>query len=388
MAITKSFTVNPESQTITFGALGVQTLGSPLELQATVTSGQHIVFASNSPLVCTVEDFTVTLAAVGTCSITASQPGDSLHGDYLAAAPVTRTFFVSVGPPGIVSLSPGSGTGTSVTFKAVYSDPNGAGDLSELLLQVNTSQSSTNACYVYYQPQGNHLYLATNAGGFTTPALTPAVAGTAANSQCTLNAKSSSVTTTGNNLTLSVALTFSGTVVGSRNIYLYAAGLSGENSGWAKAGTWVPTSAGPVTIVSLSPNSGAGTHLPLKVVFADPDGAGDLSELLVQINTSQSSANACYVYYQPQGNHLYLSNNAGSAWMAPALTPGVVGTASNSQCTLQAGFSTVTTSGSDLTLYIDLTFSGTFVGEKNVYLYAAGTGGQASGWVEKGTWAP
>ena len=117
-------------------------------------------------------------------------------------------------PPAIVSLSPNSGTGTSVTFKAVYSDPNGASDLSELLLQINTSQSSANACYVYYQPQGNHLYLANNAGAWMTPALTPGVAGTASNSQCTLNAGSSSVTISGNDLTLNVALTFSGTFVG------------------------------------------------------------------------------------------------------------------------------------------------------------------------------
>ena len=93
------------------------------------------------------------------------------------------------------------------------------------------------------------------------------------------------------------------------------------------------------------------------------------------------------MYYQPQGNHLYLANNAG-AWMTPALTPGVAGTASNSQCTLNAGSSSVTTSGNDLTLNVALTFSSTFVGTKNVYLYAAGFSGQSSGWVKEGTWVP
>ena len=34
--------------------------------------------------------------------------------------------------------------------------------------------------------------------------------------------------------------------------------------------------------------------------------------MLLQVNSSQNSANACYVYYQPQGNHLYLANNAGT----------------------------------------------------------------------------
>ena len=294
----------------------------------------------------------------------------------------------SAGPPAIVSLSQNTGAATSVTFKAVYSDPNGAGDLNELLLQVNASQSNANACYVYYQPQGNHLYLATNAGAWITPALTPGVAGTASNSQCTLNAGSSSVTTAGNDLTLNVALTFSSTFVGAKNLYLYAAGLSAQNSGWVKEGTWVPTSAGPPAIVSLSPNSGTGTSVTFKAVYSDPNGSTDLNEILLQMNASQSGANACYVYYQPQGNLLYLANNAGTAWMTPALTPGVAGTASNGQCTLNAGSSSVTTAGNDLTLSVALSFSGTFTGAKNVYLYAAGISGQNTGWVKEGAWTP
>jgi hypothetical protein len=123
-------------------------------------------------------------------------------------------------------------------------------------------------------------------------------------------------------------------------------------------------------------------------VYTDPNGAVDLSDVLLQVNTVQSSANACYVYYQPQGNHLYLATNAGTAWMTPALTPAVAGTASNSQCTLNGGSSSVTMAGDDLTLNVALSFSGTFMGAKNVYLYDAGFSGQKSGWVKKGTWVP
>ena len=97
-------------------------------------------------------------------------------------------------------------------------------------------------------------------------------------------------------------------------------------------------SAGPPAIVSLSPNAGAGTSVTFKAVYSDPNGAGDLNELQLQVNTIQTSANACFVYYQPQGNHLYLYNNTGTALLTPALTLGVAGTVSNSQCTLNAGF--------------------------------------------------
>jgi len=147
----------------------------------------------------------------------------------------------SAGPPTIVSLTPNSGTGQPVVFSAVYSDPNGAADLNQVLLLVNTSLTLAGGCYVYYYPQGNQLFLSNNAGtAWLTPALTPGGSGTLANSQCTLNASSSTASTSGNNLTLGVSLTFASTMVGSRNVYLYGSGLSGQNSGWVKSGTWTP----------------------------------------------------------------------------------------------------------------------------------------------------
>jgi Bacterial Ig-like domain (group 3)/FG-GAP-like repeat/Beta-propeller repeat/Divergent InlB B-repeat domain len=384
---TQTFTVFGLAQTISFGPLNTQTLSSkPPALSATASSGLGVTLTSNSPKICTVSGVNVTLVAAGSCSITASQPGNST---WAAAIPVTRIFLVSAGPVAAVSVSPSAGAGKSVTFQAVYFDSNGAGQLSELLLQINTGQSSANACYVYYQPSGKHLYLATNAGtAWITPALTPGVAGTASNSQCTLNAGSSSVTTAGDNLTLSVALTFSNTVAGTQNIYLYAGGPSGQASGWVKAGTWTPNPiASPPAIVSLSPNSGTGTSVTFKAIYSDPNGAADLSTLLLQVNASQSSANACYVYYQPQGNYLYLANNTGG-WITPGLTPGVGGTVSNSQCTLNAESSSVSFVGNQLTLNLSLSFSGTFAGAKNLYLYAAGFSGQNSGWVKAGGWTP
>jgi DNA-binding beta-propeller fold protein YncE len=378
--------LTPVAQTITFLPLNNVTLeAAPFAISATATSGLAVGFVSNTTGVCTVSGNEVTIVASGTCSITASQPGDST---WPAAPPVTQTFTVSAGPA-VYSFSPNSGTGASVTFQTVFYDSNGAGDLNELLLQVNTSQTSANGCYVYYQPQGNHLYLSNNAGtAWMTPALTPGVAGTASNSQCTLNAASSSVGSAGDNLTVSVALTFSATFLGLKNVYLYAAGLSGKNSGWVKEGTWTNPAAGPPSIVSLAPNSGSETSVTFQAVYSDPNGAADLSAVLLQVNATQSSSHACYVYYQPQGNLLYLANDAGSAWMTPGLTPGVSGSASNSRCTLNAAASSVATAANNLTLNVALGFSGTFIGSQNVYLYAAAYSGLNSGWVKEGTWTP
>ncbi len=101
--VTRSFVVTPGAQTITFGALASVSLSSgPVALAATASSGLAVSFASSFTNICTVSGTTVTLAAAGTCSITATQAGDSR---YAAAAPVTRTFAVTQGTQTITFAS-------------------------------------------------------------------------------------------------------------------------------------------------------------------------------------------------------------------------------------------------------------------------------------------
>ena len=87
-------------QTITFGSLNNVTYGTnPFAISATATSGLTIVFASNFPSVCSVSGSTVTLLNTGTCSITASQPGNSA---FLPAPTVTQPFLVLPEPQAII----------------------------------------------------------------------------------------------------------------------------------------------------------------------------------------------------------------------------------------------------------------------------------------------
>ncbi len=92
-AVTQTFTVNLTPQTISFGTIPTQTLGTtPPVLGATATSGLTVSYISNSTSICTVSGTAITLASSGTCSITASQPGDSIT--WAAASSVTQTFNV------------------------------------------------------------------------------------------------------------------------------------------------------------------------------------------------------------------------------------------------------------------------------------------------------
>jgi hypothetical protein len=77
------------TQTIAFGAISSQTVGTPLTLSATASSGLTVGFSSLTPLVCTVSGATATFIKAGTCSVEAAQPGNTVYGN----APVVKQSF-------------------------------------------------------------------------------------------------------------------------------------------------------------------------------------------------------------------------------------------------------------------------------------------------------
>jgi len=114
--VSHSFTVNGESQTITFGTIPTQTVGIPLTLSATATSGLTVSFASTTPVDCSVSGTTATMLTSGTCIIQATQAGNSV---YAAATPVSQSFTVNAASQTITFNNPGAQTvGTPLTLSA------------------------------------------------------------------------------------------------------------------------------------------------------------------------------------------------------------------------------------------------------------------------------
>ena len=129
-AYTQTITVTPGAQVFTAQSIvysqplnQMLSTGS-LTVAPTATSGLTVTLTSSTPSVCTVSGFVITFVAVGTCTTTASQPGDST---YAAATNVTRSFNISVPAPvqpvlpAAPALSPVSGqtfTTTPITLPA------------------------------------------------------------------------------------------------------------------------------------------------------------------------------------------------------------------------------------------------------------------------------
>ncbi len=279
-----------------------------------------------------------------------------------------------------VSVSPASGSGSSQTFAFQFSDTGGATDLTSVSVLFNTSASTASACSVIYVRAQNTLSLLTDAGATPGTTITPG-SGTQQNSQCTLNGAGSSVSPSGNVLTLNLALTFQAAFHGAKTVYMQAVNPSGT-TGWQLKGAWT-VQFGAVSAVSVSPASGSGSSQTFVFQFSDTSGAADLTSVSDLFNTSASTVSACSVTYVRAQNALSLLTDAG-ATPGTTITPGS-GTQQNSQCTLNGAGSSVSTSGNLLALSLSLTFQPAFQGAKNIYMQAANSGGSTA-WQSEGTW--
>ncbi len=208
----------------------------------TLSNSQCTINGSSSSVVLSGTTLTLNLA------VTASSTYTGIQDIFMYASDnsLANTGWVNKGtwnpapnqPPTVVSVTPSPATGPSNTFALVYSDPNGALDLKYVDVIFNTKTATSNTCYVTYAPATNLVYLYNNAGTGTT-SLTPG-SGTLSNSQCTITGSGTSVVRSGDNLTLNLAVTASGTYTATVNIFMEAIDNSPATTGWVNPGTWTP----------------------------------------------------------------------------------------------------------------------------------------------------
>jgi uncharacterized repeat protein (TIGR01451 family) len=132
----------------------------------------------------------------------------------------------------------------------------GAGNLSVMQLLFNTSVSGANACSISYNAASNVLYLANNAGSTWLGGIVAGQAGTQSNSQCTISGSGASATVSGNQLALTVPVTFQASFAGVQNDYLFAYDNETLDTVWQQMGTWtVPVPPSSLTISSAHSGS-------------------------------------------------------------------------------------------------------------------------------------
>ncbi len=158
---------------------------------------------------------------------------------------------------------------------------------------------------------------------------------------------------------------------------------NGGSVGWlARLGVSAPPPQIP-SAVSVTPSSGSGNTVVFSAQYSDSGGAAALTAVSLLVNTSASTAFACYVSYNPVSQVLSLANDDPTTGSQVVSLGG--GSQQNSRCIVNGAGSSVSLAGSTMTLNISLTFQPGFGGSDSVYMYAADAGAN-TGWVSRGTW--
>jgi len=145
--------------------------------------------------------------------------------------------------------------------------------------------------------------------------------------------------------------------------------------------------AAPPTAVSVTPASGTGAAQTFSAVYTTPKGYADLQwvQMLFAVATDGGGQAFCFVHYDVPGNGFWLYGDRG--FFIGPVTPGTAtNRLQNSLCALNTAGSTVTGSGSTLTVNPNVTFKQG--GARNLYMRALNFGQADTGWVSKGTWTP
>jgi hypothetical protein len=291
-------------------------------------------------------------------------------------------------PPTVVSGTPASATTSPQTFAFTARDPDGSSDIANVYFLVNTSPTvAANTCHGLYNRATNALFLYNDALTLALGPLRPGSAGTLQNSQCVVNGIGSSVTVSGTDLVLNLNLGSVGTFANGKNVYLLVTDNEAHATAWVQTGTWTLTPPQPPVVVSGTPVSATVSPQTFAFTARDPNGFSDIANVYFLVNTTPTILpNTCHGLYNRATNALFLYNDALTAALGP-LTPGSAGTLANSQCVVNGIGSSVTASGTDVILNLNLGSPGTFVnGGKNVYLLVTDNEAHATGWVQTGTW--
>ena len=134
------------------------------------------------------------------------------------------------------TVKPDTGRGRDQIFEVKYNAQDGK-EIKEVRLLISPFRDGRNACYVYYQPS-QKAFLLINDEGDSSEKLPIDGGSSIENRRCRLNAKGSSVSGSGANLTVKFSLAFTPLFDGDKHLYLYAEDKSGNLTDLQQSGDW------------------------------------------------------------------------------------------------------------------------------------------------------
>ena len=275
--------------------------------------------------------------------------------------------------PVVESVAPATGSlpvGNTQLFQVVYSDVNGAGDISWTGLWLTPDGDLVNDCFAIWA--GGQFFLFDD----TASTLLPANGGTVANTQCELDGAASSVSVNGSQLQVTFAISPLGGSIGEQFVVPYVSDSSGFTGISVEGPITVFVQSTAPRVIDAHPTTGAvGTDFEISftATFTDVDGASDIAWAAIWLTPDGVLSNDCFVLWN--GGQLLLFNDAGSDFLVAGAV-GSGGTVSNGQCTLNAGRSIQVLDGNELTISVVVTFDESFTGNHFVVPFVTDSLGQ------------
>jgi hypothetical protein len=279
--------------------------------------------------------------------------------------------------PVALSVNPSTGSGPSLAVTLTVSDANGALDISTARLLINSQQSAAGGCYIAFNRQLAQISLAPDSGTGWNNA-TAGTATTLANSQCSVSAAGVLFAISGNQLIVSMQITFKAAFNGAKLVWANgtdAGALTGDSPLLGSFTVSVAVNS-PPSPVSVTPAAGSGSSQAFTITWTDLNGGADIVRAEVLIGSVQAAAWGCYLQVRPALGTVSLASDDGAAWTP--VQAGSPSSASNSQCTLRGAGTSVHTSGSSLVAMLDISFKAGFNGAKSIWANALDQSGMLS----------
>jgi hypothetical protein len=223
------------------GYLTVPSTGSMSNSQCTVSGTGSSVVGSGTTIMLTLNiSFSASFAGNRIFYTAARDTGTGNSG--WQALSTGQVPGATATPTQATGVTPASGSGASQSFVFTFADSAGWQDLGVVDVLFNSFLDGIQGCYIAYSVPAATLYLVDDggdAGGPFAGYLALPGTGSMSNSQCTVSGVGSSVAGSGNTLTLTLNVSFTGPFAGNRIFYTAAGNAAGtENSGWNALGAW------------------------------------------------------------------------------------------------------------------------------------------------------
>ena len=260
------------------------------------------------------------------------------------------------GPPSNTSLTPNTGSiaaDQKTTLTSVYTDPAGFANFRTCYLLINTTLTTVNSGYFYYDAVKNKLYLRKPDTSVLIGGYAPGSAQVIDNGFIALYCAGTTVQKVGNTLTINWNIVmhpyFVGTVC---KAWMQVTNLSGLADPMELMGSFnIVVNPSPIN-VSLTPNAGTitmNTQTTLASLYSDPAGYANIKTCYMMLNSGSNTTGAGYFLYDPVKNKLYL-RKTNEAVMLGGFVPGSANVIDNGSVILYCANTTVQKSGNDMTI--------------------------------------